>query len=261
MAAVALMARRWLRHSLALTVMRVIGVIGVVLVLASSTPFPIWVYCVWLILWLATFLITAVRTKNIVTSSFLALSLLLCLLELPYHLNPKIPVSQSQHVYVLGDSISAGMGTSERNWPSVLGDISHLQVTNLSQPGATTSSALSQEKGITMRHSLIIIEIGGNDMLGTTPGNQFFKDLDTLLNGIPSSSRCIMFELPLLPFHNGYGQAQRILAREHNVLLIPKSCLTNVIGKTDDTLDGLHLSQKGHDALARSVFSLLTVTR
>jgi acyl-CoA thioesterase I len=97
-------------------------------------------------------------------------------------------------------------------------------------------------------------------MLGTTPGNQFFKDLDALLGRIPTSSRCVMLELPLLPFHNGYGQAQRILARKHNIFLIPKSCITSVIGKTDNTLDGLHLSQKGHDALARSVFSLFRVT-
>lgn len=65
-----------------------------------------------------------------------------------------------------------------------------------------------------------------------------------------------MFELPLPPFHNGYGQAQRALAKKYNVTLIPKDWLASVIAKTGNTLDGLHLSQKGHNALAASLLSM-----
>ncbi len=69
-----------------------------------------------------------------------------------------------------------------------------------------------------------------------------------------------MFELPLLPFHSGYGEVQRTLAKKYNVILIPKKVLTNVIGADGNTLDGLHLSQQGHDALARAVFRMLAIT-
>jgi len=70
-----------------------------------------------------------------------------------------------------------------------------------------------------------------------------------------------MFELPLLPFHSGYGEAQRHLARKHHVILIPKKCLASVIGRNGNTLDGLHLSQKGHDALAHAVAGMLSLQR
>jgi len=66
-----------------------------------------------------------------------------------------------------------------------------------------------------------------------------------------------MFELPLLPFCNAFGRAQRILAKKHEVTLIPKSYMTKVFSLKGGTLDGLHLSQKGHNALANSVYSLL----
>jgi len=260
MVVIAMISRRWIRHSVARAVMRVIGLTGVIFVLASSTPFPVWVYCIWFALWLAIFVLPVVRTRRLIASIFLLFSALLCLREFPHHLCPAIPVSQNQHVYVLGDSISAGMGTSERNWPLVLGDISHLKVTNLSEPGATAATALSQENGIIVPNSLVLIEIGGNDLLGSTSSDEFSVSLNALLSRIPSTCSCAMFELPLLPFHSGYGEVQRILARKHNVILIPKKCLTDVIGGSDNTLDGLHLSQKGHDALARTVFRLLTIS-
>jgi hypothetical protein len=43
--------------------------------------------------------------------------------------------------------------------------------------------------------------------------------------------------------------------------LIPKSYLAGVFGAKGNTVDGLHLTQKGHDELARVVFSLLRIEK
>ena len=43
------------------------------------------------------------------------------------------------------------------------------------------------------------------------------------------------------------------------VTLIPKRYLVNAFAGKDNTIDGLHLSQKGHDALAGEVFDLLNI--
>lgn len=258
-AVVCLIARWWLTNSIALAMARIIGIVGVAFVLASSTPFPVWVYCLWLALWVANFFIPARWTKGLAFPLLLALSAGLCIVEIPHHWCPVIPVGKDEHVYVLGDSISAGMGTSERNWPVVLGELSHLQVINLAEPGATAATAVPQEIGILAPHSLVLIEIGGNDLLGNAPSDEFASGLDMLLRGIPSSCTCVMFELPLLPFHSGYGEVQRALAKKYHVILIPKKVLTNVIGGDGNTLDGLHLSQQGHDALARAVLRMLVI--
>lgn len=207
-AIIGLIARWWLKNPIALALARIIGIIGVAFVLASSTPFPVWAYCIWFALWVTNFALPVTQSKGLAFPLFLTLSTLLCLLEFPHHRCPVIPVGKDQHVYVLGDSISAGMGISERNWPLVLGDISHLQVTNLAQAGATAATALPQENGIIVPRSLVLIEIGGNDLLGTTSTDEFATSLDALLHKMPSSSSCAMFELPLLPFHSGYGEVQ-----------------------------------------------------
>lgn len=62
-----------------------------------------------------------------------------------------------------------------------------------------------------------------------------------------------MFELPLCPFQNAYGEAQRSIAAKHHALLLPKRCFAAILGMKDGTIDGLHLSQQGHDAMARMI--------
>jgi lysophospholipase L1-like esterase len=40
-------------------------------------------------------------------------------------------------------------------------------------------------------------------------------------------------------------------ADKYGVALLPKRCFAGVLGRKDATLDGLHLSQTGHDAMAK----------
>jgi len=247
-------------NRLAGSLSRIAGCIGIALAVASSTPLPLWIYVIWLGCWgLSFFSPRTWKPGRYATILFVFSSFCLMAAEARFRVSPQIPIADQEPIFVLGDSISAGMGTKERVWPLVLGDISHLNVTNLAQPGATVIDAAKQAKEINAAKGLVIIEIGGNDMFGDLPSAEFARRLDSLLGSLSAAGEQIaMFELPLLPFHHGYAIAQRTLAAKYNTFLIPKSCLANVIKQPDDTLDGLHLSQKGHNALAKSVLALLS---
>ena len=244
-------------------ILRISYITGIVFVILSATPLFIWFYCLWFVLCVAAALAVfsnkfSFQRKILLTFAVLLCSLVMCLVEIPYHLSPSIKVSPEQSIFVIGDSLSAGISAKERAWPDVLSDISHLTVINLAKPGATVETALDQSADITGSHSLIVVEIGGNDLLGQTDGKTFFLQLDKLLGKLSSGgNRVAMFELPLFPFYNAFGKAQRNLAKKYNVTLIPKHYLTDVFALNDGTLDGLHLSQKGHDALANSIYGLL----
>ena len=182
----------------------------------------------------------------------------MCLIELPYHLSPTIRASPGQTIYIVGDSISAGISAKERAWPEVLGDISRFKVINLAKPAASVETALDQSSGIVGSNSLVLVEIGGNDLLGYSDSKYFYIQLDQLLGKLTAgNNQVVVFELPLLPFCNAFGKAQRNLARKYNVKLLPKHYMTDVFGLKNGTLDGLHLSQKGHDVLADSICHLL----
>jgi acyl-CoA thioesterase-1 len=198
------------------------------------------------------------QQKMLASFFVLFCSLVMCLIELPYHYPPTIKVSPNQKVFVIGDSISAGISAKERVWPDVLADISHFKVINLAKPAASVETGLDQSAGIVGSNSLVLVEIGGNDLLGYSDSKTFYVQLDRLLAKLTAgNNQVVVFELPLLPFCNAFGKAQRNLAKKYNVTLIPKHYMTDVFGLKGGTLDGLHLSQKGHDALANSIDRLL----
>jgi lysophospholipase L1-like esterase len=159
---------------------------------------------------------------------------------------------------VLGDSLSAGVGREERCWPAVLAGTSGLPVVNLARPGATVRSAMDQAEAIAKSDSVVILEVGGNDLLHGTEAADYRRGLDALLSRLRAGRHeVLMFELPLPPFANAFGAAQRDAAAEHDARLIPKRVLAGVLGMKGGTVDGLHLSQKGHDALAERMAGIV----
>lgn len=44
---------------------------------------------------------------------------------------------------------------------------------------------------------------------------------------------------------------------KHKVTALPKGCFTKVLGTEDDTIDGLHLSQAGHNAMATIIAGVI----
>ena len=68
-----------------------------------------------------------------------------------------------------------------------------------------------------------------------------------------------MLELPLFPLQNAFGEAQRQVAAKYGVALLPKRCFAAVLGTEGATHDGLHLSQVGHDAMAKVIASVIQV--
>ena len=92
-------------------------------------------------------------------------------------------------------------------------------------------------------------------MLDGSPAHEFESSLDTLLNRLRETSRpnIVLLELPLLPGRWGYGAAQRRLARRHGAVLIPKRVLAKALTAPGNTTDGLHLTDRGHEQLARGL--------
>lgn len=245
------------RKGMAQPVLTVLAMSGIVLVVISSTPLPVWAYASWAIpaitgLVALNRLATSRRWQLVICIALVASTTGLCLTEAPHHLSPRLTVPVGTTIYVLGDSISAGMGTRHRCWPEVLDDEIAFRVVNLAQPGATVESAIVQAKGIVESPSLVIVEIGGNDLLGGTEASVFHSKLDTLVSSLCASRhQVLVVELPLFPFRNAFGRAQRTVVAKYDVAMLPKRYFTKVLGTDNGTLDGLHLSQEGHDAMAR----------
>jgi acyl-CoA thioesterase I len=183
---------------------------------------------------------------------------LLAGLEAPYWPLPSVPLRPDESVVVLGDSLSAGVGTSDaETWPRLLARDHQLALENASFPGSNIPAALSRVPEIRAR-VLFVVELGGNDMLRDTPPETFERRLDSLLRRLQApEARTLMFELPLIPGGNRYGAAQRRLAQLYGVTLIPRRVLARAVSADGFTTDGLHLSPEGHRWLAQTVWEIL----
>jgi len=171
------------------------------------------------------------------------------------------PSGDRLHLCVLGDSLSARETDPKlAPWPALLIERG-IEVTNLAQMGATERSARRQAALIPPNATLVLLLIGGNDVLGTTAAPQFDEDLRQLLDDAKAPGRAIiLLELLLPPFCHAYGISQRRRAREAGSVLLSKRVLARVFARAENTVDGIHLSQSGHRALADEVVEALTLT-
>jgi acyl-CoA thioesterase I len=223
-----------------------------------------------LLLFLIWFVASNIRTPSptvsrvrlaagiILFCSLLALSVL----ELSHRRMPLITGQRNDHLVVIGDSISSGIDLRSPSWPAVLQQTTGVTVKNLAKPGATVADARVMAANITSEERLVLLEIGGNDLLSGTPSDQFERNLDLLLTKLTQPGRTIvMFELPLLPHRIAYGQIQRRLTSKYGVWLIPKRYFAQAIEGADATSDGLHLSSIGSQRMAALVAKILPVLK
>ena len=186
-------------------------------------------------------------------------SLTLMAFDLPWTLRPTIPLCRERSVVVLGDSLSAGLGEGEGTpWPFQLRDTYKVRVHNLSEAGATTHDALRQIRTTDYFPGLVVVELGGNDLLGGRSCAEFEHDLDGILAYLHEHQRTVvMLELPLLPGKNQWGVVQRRLARRYGCHLAPKRLLVDVLSAQGSTVDTLHLTQAGHHRLSEMIWSVI----
>lgn len=157
-------------------------------------------------------------------------------------------------MHVIGDSLSAGIASEQEHlWPNLLASEWQVPVRNHAQAGATTESAFRQAEEIASDDCLVLIEIGGNDLLSGRDSRQIEADLDRLLVRLGAPGRTlVMFELPVPPIPGSYNFArlQRRLAHRHSIRMIPRREFAQVLLAPGATTDGLHLSLRGHRTLA-----------
>jgi acyl-CoA thioesterase-1 len=240
--------------------------LGGLLVFVSATPLPPWLYIALVVAslpWLAIESLGDKLPARLVVGwrcSFVAMWAAAVLVELPYHVLPGIPKQPGRpKLGIIGDSLTAGTGDRETvTWPRIFADRQGVTVRDHSMAGAGVASALRQASTIAPDERLVLLEIGGNDILGGASPAAFEAGLARLISEVSRPDRVvIMFELPLPPTYNAFGLAQRRVAMQYEVILVPKRVLLGVLLQLGATLDSIHLSPEGHRRMADSVWGVL----
>ena len=222
------------------------------MVLASGTPLPVLGYLILPVvaaLWLALER-TRHRARVAARAVVVAAAVTAAVYEWPYYAPPRVGAEPVERVMLVGDSVTAGIGPAgEATWGTLLAHAYDLPVVDVARAGATVDSALAEQAPRLDQAGpgLVVLQIGGNDMLYGTAVDQFERRLNELVHRVARPGRrVVMLELPAFPLREGHTRSQRRVARQHGVTMIPRRYFLSVIRPAKATRDGVHLTEAGH---------------
>jgi acyl-CoA hydrolase len=169
------------------------------------------------------------------------------------------PLPPGTVVLIVGDSITAGYGIDpERAWPARLAAATGWRVVAAGVSGDRTSGGRERLPALLALHAptLVIIELGGNDLLRRVPDAEIVANLEAMLDAAAAAgARTALMAAPqpmMAGAVTGYSAASlyRPLAQRRKVPLIADA-LPAVLSDDSLKLDALHPTAEGHAVLAR----------
>ncbi len=247
-----------LRDGRAAPVARVTFLVALALGALAGTPLPLWllVPLVGSLLLYGCLLLFDLesafrRWSAVVVIGVIAMTVLA---EGPYRFSAPRTLPASSRLIVAGDSLASGGFDEQRRWIEILNERGTIEIVDQSRPSQDVAGAVSDLLQMeTSSGSALLILIGGNDMLAGRSSSDFGEGLGRLVRTAIARGHHPIFlmELPVLPGRWGYAAQQRRIAREHDLVLIPRRVLAAVLSDHRNTSDGIHLTQRGHEQMAR----------
>lgn len=179
---------------------------------------------------------------------------------------PAEPQPPGTVVLALGDSLTAGYGLDPAQaWPALLAEKTGWRIVNGGVSGDKASDALARLPALLDEHApkLVLVALGGNDMLRRLPEEQTRASLARILELVrghnaqpvllatpkPSVAGVVFQSLSPPDF---YAE----VARERKVPLIADA-IAEVLSDPGLKLDQLHPNAEGHKVLAGKLFDAL----
>lgn len=169
-------------------------------------------------------------------------------------------------VLALGDSLTEGAGvTREEAWPNLLAGMTGWIMINGGVSGDTSEGALQRLPSLLEQHApvLVLVAVGGNDMLRRLPQQQTSANLEKIITLIrthgakpvllatpqPSIAGAVFQHLAAADFYRQVAAAQKVP--------LIKSAIADVLSKPQLKVDPLHPNAGGHALLSEKIFEEL----
>lgn len=175
-------------------------------------------------------------------------------------------IPAGNRVLALGDSLTAGAGvTPAEAWPNLLAGRTGWEVINGGVNGDTSGAALLRLPSLLEEHTpmLVLVTLGGNDMLRHIPQQETIANLEKILTLIkthgakpvllatpnPGLMGAVFQNLPPTDFYRKVADAQQVPLIEN--------AIADILSKPQLKGDPLHPSVAGHKLLSESIFEEL----
>jgi acyl-CoA thioesterase I len=164
-------------------------------------------------------------------------------------------------ILAFGDSLTYGTGVSDKkDYPSILAELTHLEVINEGVPGEISSDGLQRLPALLDKYKpqLLILIHGGNDILKQITEQETASNLDSMLAEAKSRNIAVVMmgvPKPGLWLMKSAEVYQAIAKR--NEVLIDLDTLPATLGDNDLKSDMVHPNDAGYRQMATNLFNLL----
>ena len=169
-------------------------------------------------------------------------------------------VNDTNPIVFFGNSITAGQGAGVgEDFPSLVGKALNVPIVNSGVSGITTREALLRiDKDVLRKNpSIVVVELGGNDLLQLVDINVTIRNYDSILSKIkPTGAKIVILEVKLILFDKKYETDLQSVAKKYNATYVP-DILEGVI--TDESLkfDDIHPNAKGYQKIAEKLIPII----
>ena len=169
-------------------------------------------------------------------------------------------VESTDLIVFFGNSITAGLGAEPgEDFPSLIGKTLNVPIINAGISGNTTHDALLRIDNdvISKNPSVVVVELGGNDLLEQVDTRETTKNLDLILSKIkPTGAKIVILGTKFYLFQEEYEADWTSLAKKYNAAFVP-DILDGVI--TDQSLksDDIHPNAKGYQKIAEKLIPII----
>ncbi len=169
---------------------------------------------------------------------------------IPKHRNIK---RDTNLIVFFGNSLTAGQGAEAgEDFPSLIGKALNVPIINAGASGNITHDAVLRIDNdvISKNPSIVVIELGGNDLLENIKSDVTKRNLDLILNKIkPTGAKIVILGIKFFLFNEKYETNLQSLAYKYNATFVP-DILEGII--TDPSLkhDDIHPNAKGYQKIA-----------
>jgi acyl-CoA thioesterase-1 len=196
-----------------------------------------------------------------VRALLLALAVALALAGCGREKVPKLSaVGPNDVIVAFGDSLTYGTGASEaESYPVVLGELIGRKVVRAGVPGEVTSGGLARLESVIDEHQprLMIVCLGGNDMLGKGADAQITANLREIIKTIKGRGVSVMLVgVPRPGLITDTAPFYAELAREFDIPYEGKIVI-DVLYQRELKSDPIHPNAKGYRKMAEAIAKLL----
>lgn len=162
---------------------------------------------------------------------------------------------KNNRIVAFGDSLVEGVGSSSgKDFISLVEKKVNTKIINLGKSGDTTTSALARMgEVLSLDPGIVLILLGGNDVLRRTPQSETFQNLETIITKLQENDSVVI----LLGVRGGiltdsYKDDFKNLAQKHHTGYV-SNVLNDIILDKELMYDGIHPNDKGYEIIANRV--------